>query len=110
MAGTTWLVVDWTDPSNGFNNYTLELNYNATFSVSPNTNLYNVTGLTPGTSYYVSVIAGNSVGISPVTLYRQTNTLDATVPGTATNFFGSVIVDEVELVWTAPNVTGGKIS
>ena len=115
-AGT--ILAAWTAPlSDGgspITGYRLAFTTNPAFTsysymaLGPNVHQQVITGLTPGTTYYVRVAADNATGLGPLSASSATTPVTTAVvpsaPGTP-RVFG--LMGGLRVRWTAPTSTGG---
>jgi hypothetical protein len=108
------LVLDWIAPSvaggSAITGYTVEYTPSGgspqTVDTGSTNTVYNLDGLTNGTSYSVRVRAVNSGGAGNYSDAASGTPL--TVPGMPTGFQGEIGDGSVALSWTAPSSTGGS--
>ncbi len=105
-TSTTTLWLSWGDNANNETGFEVE---SATSAVGPftlratvaaNLNVYTITGLTPGTTYYVRVRAVNSYGASAYTEVSLPTTLPNTIPVAPTLLTPTIGNNSVVLSWT----------
>jgi len=108
-AGAEQVSLSWTAPfDNGspITDYKYKKNNDPWISTGSTATIFDVSGLTNGTSYTFKVLAVNAVGDGP-----DSNSVSLTptaVPGAPTNLTGTVEEEQVQLSWTAPSNTGGS--